>query len=69
MIGLSSRPLQLTPAQLRTNAAWIRDRLAILMPWLDSNPDRWPPWRTAVALRAIHAGDERWRERAAEVRR
>lgn len=64
MIGLSHAPLRRVP-----DPAWLLAQMATLTGWLDSNPDRWPPWRTAVALRAIHAGDERWRERAAEVQR
>lgn len=64
MIGLSLAPL---PGH--SLAGWIREQLAILTGWLDANPDRWPPWRTACALRAIHAGDEHWRQRAAEVRK
>lgn len=64
MIGLSHAPLP-----HHSLAGWIRDQLSTLTCWLEASPDRWPPWRTACALRAIHAGDERWRERAAEVRR
>lgn len=67
MIGLSLAPT--TPAQLRTNAAWIREQLSILIGWINGTPDRWPQTRIAVALRAIHAGDERWVDRTAEVGR
>lgn len=64
MIGLSHSPL--TRHGL---AGWTQEQLATLAGWLESDPHRWPAWRVAVALRAIHAGDQRWRDRAAEVRR
>lgn len=68
MIGLSLAPT--TPAQRRTNAAWIREQLAVLIGWVNGpNADRWPQARIAVALRAIHAGDERWVDRTAEVQK
>lgn len=59
----------MTSHQLRTNAVWLREQLSVLTGWIAGNPDRWPADRTAVALTAIHAGDEQWRERAAEVGR
>lgn len=56
-------------AQRRTNAAWLRAQLEELIGWLDSNPHRWPTVRVVAAQRAILAGDEHWRLRAAEVLR
>lgn len=59
----------MTAAQLRTNAAWLRDQLAELDRWLEGSPHRWPHVRILAAHRAILAGDEHWRMRAAEVLR
>lgn len=59
----------MTAAQLRTNAAWLRDQLAELDNWLEGSPHRWPHIRIIAAHRAILAGDDQWRLRAAEVLR
>lgn len=55
--------------QRRTNAAWLREQLEELTRWLEGNPHRWPHVRVVTAQRAILAGDEHWRMRAAEVLR
>lgn len=64
MIGLSLAPVRAAPAP-----TWLLAQLATLTGWLESDGHRWPPVRVAVALRAIHAGDEHWRDRAAEAGR
>lgn len=64
MIGLSHTPVVRTP-----DPAWLLAQLATLTRWLTESGHRWPAARTAAALRAIHAGDRRWVERAAEVKR
>ena len=56
-----------TDAQRQTNAAWLRDQLAELDRYLEGNPRRWPIRRVLAAQRAILAGDEHWRLRAADA--
>ena len=56
-----------TDAQRRANAAWLRDQLAELDRWLEGSPHRWPHIRIIAAHRAILAGDEHWRLRAADA--
>lgn len=58
MIGLSLQPRH-------PDAAWILTQLTQLTRWLTDSGHRWPAARTAAALKAIHAGDEHWREKAA----
>ena len=59
----------MTNAQRRTNAAWLREQMAELDRWLEGAPQRWPHIRIIAAHRAILAGDEHWRLRAAETLR
>lgn len=59
----------LTAAQRSCNAVWLRAQLAELAVWLTESPQLWPHVRVIAALQAIHAGDERWRLKAAEVLR
>jgi len=61
--------VRMSPAQLRCNAAWLRDQIAELTGWITGNPHRWPHIRVTTALQAITAGDEHWRMKAAEVLR
>lgn len=59
----------MTAAQCRTNAAWLREQFAELDRWIEGSPERWPYLRIIAAHRAILAGDEHWRLRAAQVLR
>lgn len=64
MIGLS-----LAPLPRHSRAGWVNEQLATLAGWLEANGHRWSSARAAAAIRAIVAGDQKWRERAAEVGR
>lgn len=57
----------MTAAQFKADAAWLRDQLAELDRWLEGAPHRWPHLRIIAAHRAILAGDEHWRIRAADA--
>lgn len=61
------RPADMSDAQRRTNAAWMRQQLAEMAGFIEGSvrngkAHRWPLDRVATALRAIEAGDDRWRE-------